>query len=47
MAFGAIMYIFDPKGGGGGRSVGLFYFLILSALVANLYTDGYLLLLLL
>ncbi len=29
-ASGAIMYLLEPKGGGGGMSVGLFYCLILS-----------------
>jgi hypothetical protein len=31
-AFGAIMYLLEPKGGEGGRSMGLFYCLILSFL---------------
>jgi hypothetical protein len=39
LAFGARMYLLDPKGGGGGRTVGLSYCLILSAFVANLYTN--------
>ncbi len=34
------MYLFDPKGGGGGKILSLFYCLILSALVANLARKG-------
>jgi hypothetical protein len=33
---GAIMYLLEPKGGGGGRSEGLFYCLILFAFLSSM-----------